>query len=174
MPKYLFPFLITGTAVMIVVMITTGASLKPATPNGIIDLELAYNIAKTTQVINAWTATHNISIAKANTWLDFIFLFFYSLFIYNTCNYLSKFFVSFLKISGTLVAKGAIAAGVLDVLENIGMLITLNGHINSSITFLTACASFIKWIFVIAAVLYMIVAGVIIWIRKIAANSKAS
>ena len=148
-------------------MAKTGASLKPATPHGIVDLELAYNTNCASKIIHAWTPNNNINAAKTNTWFDFIFLFFYSLFLYNTCNFLSGFFTSFLNTAGRLLAKAAIAAGFLDILENIGMLITLNGHISSGITFFTAFFSFIKWMLVIAAVLYMLVAGIIVLSKKI-------
>ena len=44
---------------MIVVMAKTGATLKTAaTPNGILDLEFAYNSTKTTAVTNAWAANN--------------------------------------------------------------------------------------------------------------------
>lgn len=170
MKKYFSLFIIIGTATMIVVIIKTGATLQPATTNGILDLELAYSTAKATNVINAWAATDNINAAKTNTWFDFIFIFFYSLFLYNTCNFLSKSFTSFLNRAGRLLAKAAIAAGILDILENMGMLITLNGFISSGITFLTAFFSFIKWMLVIALVLYMLVAGTIVLVKKIQTN----
>ena len=72
-----------GTLVMVVVMAKISASLKtPATPKGILDLEFAYNTAKTTAVMSAWApnnSINNISTATNNTYYDFIFLLFYSI-----------------------------------------------------------------------------------------------
>ncbi|MBL0199988.1 MAG: hypothetical protein IPP81_07365 [Chitinophagaceae bacterium] len=48
-------------------------------PNGILNLEFAYNTAKTTPIINSWagiSSTDVITAAKNNTYWDFVFLFF--------------------------------------------------------------------------------------------------
>lgn len=85
MRKYFFPLVAVGSLVMVIVMSKTSATLKtPATPLGILDLEFAYNGTKGGTVLTAWNANEkidNIEVAKFNTWLDFIFLFFYSLFL---------------------------------------------------------------------------------------------
>lgn len=149
-------------------MSKTGASLKtPATPKGILDLEFAYNSTKTTAVINAWapnSTVDNISAAKNNTYYDFIFLLFYALFLFFTCKKIALINNSSI---GWLIAKGALAAGGLDVFENAGMLITLSGNSSDSIAILTTIISVIKWGLAIAAVIYML-AGLI----KLIANKK--
>ena len=168
MKKYPLLFLLIGTAIMIVVMAKNGASLKtPATPKGILDLEFAYNSAKTTVVINAWapnSSIDNIGAAKNNTYYDFIFLFFYALFLFFTCKKIAHINNS---IIGLLIAKGALAAGVLDVFENAGMLITLSGKSSDNIAMLTTTIAVIKWALAIAAVIYLL-AGLI----KLIANKK--
>lgn len=75
---------------MIVVMAKKGAALKtPQTPSGIINLEFAYDAAKTAAVNRAWEeANNNIHTAKWNTYFDFTFLGFYSLFL---CLYAESF-----------------------------------------------------------------------------------
>ena len=81
MRKFFFPFIAIGSLVMVMVMSKTGATLKtPATPLGILNLEFAYNSAKADTILNAWQPDgkiDNIEVAKFNTLLDFIFLFFY-------------------------------------------------------------------------------------------------
>ena len=48
-------FIIAGTLIMIYVMAVSGKSLKTAeTPLGILNLEFAYNKAKTDVIMNAW------------------------------------------------------------------------------------------------------------------------
>jgi hypothetical protein len=155
MRKYILPVLFIGTIVMIVVMTKTGAALKtPATPNGILNLEFAYNTAKTTTVVNAWVPNNNIAAAKNNTYYDYIFLLFYSLFLFL----LSKK-IAAIKNSktGLLIAKGALMAGVLDIFENAGMLYTLSGNYSESIALFTTVFSVIKWILALIAAVYCFV-----------------
>ena len=157
MKKYTIPFFLLGSVVMIYVMAKTGAPLKtPATLHGILDLEFAYNAEKTTVVINAWASLDNIVAAKLNTWLDFLFLFFYSLFLFFACKKIAGTFHGTVAKAGQLIAKGALVAGFLDILENMGMLIALNGHISGSIALCTTFVSVIKWVLAIMALLYVL------------------
>lgn len=155
--------LLLGTIVMIGVMVKTGASLKTAaTPKGIIDLEFAYNTAKTNVVLSAWNPQPGdaVNIKKAaiiNTCLDFIFLLFYSLLLFFTCDKIALINKSKMGVS---IANGAIWAGLLDIIENAGMLMTLSGNGSATVAFITAFCSIIKWGLVIAAILYAL-AGII-------------
>ena len=163
--------LLAGTLLMTAVMTIHGASLKtPGTPKGILNLEFAYNTAQASSVLNAWaatSATNNIIQAKMNTWLEFIYLFFYSLFFFDACQLLASSFSGSIRITGNLLAKGALIAGMLDILENTGMLLTLNGHLSQYITLLTFIFSISKWILVIAAILYVALMGSVLVRRKI-------
>ena len=157
MKKYTIPFFLLGSVVMIYVMAKTGAPLKtPATLHGILDLEFAYNAEQTTVEIQAWASLDNIVAAKLNTWLDFLFLFFYSLFLFFACKKIAGTFHGMVAKSGQLIAKGALVAGFLDILENMGMLIALNGHISGSIALCTTFVSVIKWVLAIMALLYVL------------------
>jgi len=166
MQKLLLPFFFTGTIAMMVVMAKTGASLKTAaTPLGILDLEFAYNTAKASAVINTWAIVNhidNITAAKANTYLDFLFLFFYSAFLFLACKKIALYIKGPVGRAGNLIAVAALAAGLLDVLENLGMLISLGGHVSGPITFLTTFFSVIKWVLALFAVLYVLT-GALVW-----------
>jgi hypothetical protein len=157
MKKLLLPFLLIGTMVMIVIMAKTGATLKtPTTSKGILNLEFAYDTVKTNSIIKAWAPTstsNNIRTAKNNTYWDFVFLFFYSLFLFYSCKKLAQINTS--KI-GLLIAKGALLAGVLDIGENMGMLVTLSNLSSNTIAMLTTILATIKWLLVIIAVLYLL------------------
>jgi hypothetical protein len=169
--KYRLPLLLAGTLAMIVLMTINGSSLKtPATPNGIIDLEFAYNASKASAVIKAWEGigpVDNRFIAIFNTWLDFIFLLFYSLFLYYTCKSFSANFYGFLLNAGSFLAKGSLAAGVLDILENAGMLISLHGHVSDAVAMLTTFFSIIKWILALAALSYILFTGSLLLYQKL-------
>jgi hypothetical protein len=161
--------LLLGTIIMMVVMAKTGASLKtPLTPKGIIDLEFAYNTAKTNVVLAAWGPLHgeganNITAAIINTCLDFIFLFFYSLLLFFTCDKIALINKSKMGLS---IANGAIWAGLLDIVENAGMLMTLSGNGSGTVAFITTFTSIIKWGLVIAAVLYALGSIIQLLIQK--------
>ena len=152
-------------------MTKTGATLKtPATPKGILDLEFAYNTTRTAIVINAWQpSTHesfgNIKAARLNTYLDFIFLFFYSLFLFFACKKIARLSNGAFSKVGTLLAKAALIAGFLDVLENTGMLITLSGNGTGTIALFTTTCSVIKWALALTAAAYCLT-GLMVVISK--------
>ena len=158
-------FLVAGTFIMMYIMSSTGRTLKtPATPLGILNLEFAYNNVKAQDVIHAWTPSassrlDNIKVAIKNTWLDFIFLFFYSLFLFFACKTLSESFTGFVNKLGRFLAMGALNAGLLDIAENAGMLTTLNGFSTNSIAMFTTICSVIKWGLALSALLYVIFTG---------------
>jgi hypothetical protein len=164
MKKYSILFFLVGSLVMVYVMTSTGASLKTTnTPRGILDLEFAYNTTKTNIVLTAWapnSSIDNIAAAKFNTWLDYIFLFFYSIFLFLASKSISKSFAGAFGKAGKLIAKGALIAGCLDVLENTGMLLTLSGRGSGTVAFCTSFCSIIKWGLALLAVLYVIMGGV--------------
>lgn len=169
MKKLLLPFFLVGSLAMIVVMAKTGATLKPASPHGILDLEFAYNTTKTAEVLKAWAPANgidNIAVAKTNTYWDFLFLFFYAGFLFLACKKIAS------KISGpvskacNLIAKGAILAGFLDIIENIGMLLTLSNQGSSAIALATTIVSVIKWVLALIAVLYVLTGVIALAFRK--------
>jgi len=170
MRKYFFLIVSTGTLVMLVVMAKTGAPLKTATtPYGILDLEFAYNSDKAAAVLDAWKAqrnSDNITAAKINTQLDFIFLLFYAAFLYNACKMVAGIYDGAVANTGLLLAYGSIAAGLLDIFENIGMLLTLHGHYADAIPLATCIFAIVKWLLALAALLYFLIAGGYYLVKK--------
>jgi hypothetical protein len=171
MKKLLLPFFFIGCMAMIVVMTKTGAMLNtPEAPHGVLNLEFAYNTAKTAPIINSWASINHtdlISAAKINTYWDFLFLFFYAGFLFLACKKIASNANGPVAKAGILIAKGALLAGFLDVLENAGMLLTLNNKGSSTVAFFTTFFSVIKWGLAIIAVLYVLT-GILVWVyRKI-------
>jgi hypothetical protein len=170
MKKFSYWFLLAGTVLMIVVMMRTGAPLTTtATPQGILNLEFAWNSELAARVLIAWTPTpaaDPIAAAKLNTWLDFIFLFFYSFFLCATCMHISARLTGPLKSAGLLVAQAALLAGFFDILENAGMLITLSGNVYDNVNLLTTFFSVVKWLLVLLALLYIVLGIVKLALQK--------
>lgn len=166
-------FIIAGTLTMLYVMSVTGRNLKtPDTPHGILDLEFAYNQPKVTEVISAWSVNgpeylNNIDAAIRNTWLDFIFLFFYSFFLFSTCKSIAGYFSGVTQKTGYLLANAALFAGLLDIAENTGMLLSLNGIISNSIAMATTVFAVTKWFLALSPLLYILLLGPVILIRML-------
>jgi hypothetical protein len=170
MKKLLLPFFLIGTIALMVVMAKTGAVLKtPEAPNGILNLEFAYNTAKTTPIINSWASishTDVIAAAKINTYWDFVFLFFYAGFLFLACKKIAANTKGAFAKAGNLLAKGALWAGFLDIIENAGMLLTLNNQGSSTIALYTTVISIIKWMLALVAVLYVLTGLLALAFRK--------
>lgn len=160
MKKLLIPVFILGTLTMMFIMADTGALLKtPAAKCGIIDIELAYNPAHTTTILNSWSptaGTDRIAAAKFNTYSDFLFLFFYAGLFFLACNAIANSSSGGFAKWGHRIANATLVAGFADVLENTGILFSLNGLVSPIVSFCTAFFSVIKWSLVVIAVLYII------------------
>ena len=170
MKKLLLPFFFIGTIALMVVMVKTGAILKtPEAPMGILNLEFAYNTAKTTPIINSWASINKadvITAAKNNTYWDFLFLFFYAGFLFLACKKITAKTAGSFSKAGHAVAKGILLAGFLDIIENTGMLLTLNDQGSSTIAFTTTFVSVIKWALALIAVLYVLTGLLALAFRK--------
>jgi hypothetical protein len=175
MKKILIPLFLLGTAFMMYIMAQTSALLKtPATKMGIINLELASDTAKTNAIINAWApnaVSNKIEVAKINTYWDLLFLFFYAGLLYLLCNFIAANTVGIISKAGYLIANAAILAGIADVMENTGMLFSLNGLISPIVSFCTAFFSAVKWLLVFIAILYVLIGLLFIAWKKIKSYS---
>ena len=160
MKKLLLPVFLLGTLTMMYMMADTGALLKtPAAKLGIINLELAYNTTQTMAILNSWAPTavnDRIAAARFNTYSDFLFLFFYAGFLLLACRAIAKNSKGALAKWGYYIGSGTLVAGFADVLENTGILFSLNNLVSPLVSFCTAFFSVIKWSLVVIAVLYLI------------------
>lgn len=163
--KFTLYILLVSTIIMIVLMFLQGRPLKTSyTPAGIVSLELAPTLRDAEAVLDIWAeaSTDDIDIIKTavgNTWLDFAFLFFYSLLLFCAAKNLSLYFSQ--KKFWNLVAVASLAAGILDIIENIGMLQTLQEKGSHNIALMTAVAAYFKFILILL-VLFFIVAGLLV------------
>jgi len=168
MKKLILPIFFAGTLFMLYVMARTGAPLKtPVTPNGILNLEFAYDTSKVNAIIGAWTSTPGVDVieaARKNTYLDFIFIFFYSLFLYLASLKLNERFGGKFGKAGKWIGQGALLAGGLDLLENAGMLGSLSDHVTGPVALFTVICASVKWALAPVAVLYVLT-GVVSLLR---------
>lgn len=163
--KFSWVFLLAGTIVMIYVMTITGKTLKtPDTPLGILNLEFSYNTAQVDKILVAWSVKKNngsvIDNARRNTYFDFLFILFYSALLFISCKLLMNRIQANLKLKKAcnIVSKAALAAGLLDIFENIGMLESMGGNVSGSIAIITTICAILKWILVIIVILFLFLA----------------
>ena len=149
--------LLACTIISFMLLRPTGKKLyTPETKLEILNLEFAYDSDHTSKILHAWQPDEKIKIAKKNTYLDFIFLVFYSIFLFYSCKYLSKKNTGNMRNLGLLLSKGSLIAGGLDIIENSGMLITLSENQSGVISLTTAICATIKWLIAILAILYVL------------------
>lgn len=89
--KFFFVTVFSGTFLMAVLLQLTGKPLvTKSTPLGILNLELAATTHATQQIVNVWERNNLIPVAEIHTARDFVFLLFYSLLLFTSCQWLSK------------------------------------------------------------------------------------
>jgi tetrahydromethanopterin S-methyltransferase subunit C len=154
-PNRLLLFLFMGTAVMIAVMRWHGAPLiTPVSKAGIVSLELAKTTEQASIILNQWKMDAVVQQAITNTYIDLVFLIFYSFFLYAFC-----FFISYKQqppaaaVSRTL-GLAALSAGLCDVIENYCMLQLLQESV-------TGTYAYLSWLF--AVIKFGLLLLVIVW-----------
>ncbi len=126
---------------------------SPVSTRGIIDLELAKEQWRYLQLMAVW----DLKDVKLNIYLDFIFVAAYTWFLYSASRKLSV--TAGWKKTGTFFSVVSILAGVLDIIENIGMLKLLQAW-DSTISMVVYYAAMIKFILIGMVLLFLLVAFV--------------
>ena len=131
-----------------------GASLFTAeSKGGIVDLEMADTPEKLQHLMGIW----NKQVAVNNIYIDFLFIPCYALFLAVCCKYMADKIVrpSYQKWMNRLV-KLIVVAALLDVVENILMLMSIEGNYTSETLLLTRLIASSKFLFVGLAILYIL------------------
>lgn len=106
----------------------------PATPNGILDLELAGGVEPATRILTAWRSAGLLDRAAGNLWLDMAWIACYTLMMASGCLLAMHAFTGAPVAIGLLVASAQILAGALDYIENIALLATLRNFRSSAVS----------------------------------------
>lgn len=139
-----------------------GAGLESkVSPLGIVSFELtkSFSAAKEIiQVVGQRSLQWNIAI-------DFLFLIAYTFFFFFCCKaIMQQFRSSGLKTLGFIFLELSVLAGVLDLIENIAMLITLGGYgsdISVGVSYYTAIT---KFILIAILLVYILVASILVYL----------
>jgi hypothetical protein len=152
-------FLLSGTLALFLLLRFQGKLETKDTPLAILSLEFANNAERITEVRQAWEASGMTGKAKTNIWIDFLFIPFYAMLFYTLCGTISVRMQGFAAKLGIFLAFGALVAGLLDALENILMLLALNGHYNDFSAWITGALVWSKFALLAMAALYVIPLG---------------
>lgn len=141
MPKLTIAFI--AAIIMTIVMQWQGSSLVNETATmGIVNLEIDRPVARVQEVI----ASNAKSDWYTNIALDFVYIFFYTAFFYlASVSFHRKEKPLFKGKAGKWFINLSIAAGVLDVIENISMLWSLNSGPSVASIWVARHASIIKF-----------------------------
>lgn len=165
MPKLTIAFI--AAIIMTIVMQWQGSDLVNETaPMGIVNLEIDRPVSRVQDVI----ASNTKSDWYMNISLDFVYIFFYTAFFYlASLSFHKKERPLFKGKSGKWFIKLSIAAGVLDVIENLSMLWSLNSGPSVASIWIARHASIIKFGFLailIIALLTSLILNFTKWNQK--------
>ena len=121
-----FAILLAGTIALSIYLKGHGEPLCRA-GYAIGKFELAFTQEKAKEIVNAWGEA-NVNIARADIHLDFAFIACYSLLLAMVCNAAASHLHGAWQTAGVVLAWGMLGAGLLDCLENAGMLMMLDGN----------------------------------------------
>lgn len=128
---------------------------NPLTKTGILSLEFAKTKQQADIIATSWKNERVHYTAIVNTSVDFIFIFFYSLFLFACCYWFSLKQTGIVKKLSQTIALLGLTAGLLDCVENYFLLKMLSFTISNFET------AFTFWI---AAVKFSLAALAVIWI----------
>jgi len=162
--KYWYLALAMTLAMMFLLLETGKTLVSPYTPLGIVNLELARSKSSVRNILNIWSTPNghgneidNIKVARQNTYWDFVFILCYVVFFILSARHIKSWFHkrSFWATVSPTIMICCISAGILDILENIGMLASLHRYIQTWVIYSTFLCSMLKWVLVGLILLYL-------------------
>lgn len=151
--------LLAATITVMLVLRIQGNPLSTAqAPLGILSLEFSGDASQTGRIVHDWKQGLQ-QVFLWNMALDFIFIIFYSSFLYFASYYYLLLIPSW-KMLARLVSKLALIAGCLDIFENVLMMISFNGNINTPVSMATFVVATLKFSLAAVAVLFIAIASV--------------
>lgn len=155
--KIIWILLAMTLVMMIVIRFQNESLITISAPLGIISLEFSNTALKVENIRSEWTGSVRQSF-YLNTILDYLYLFFYGLFLYFASSYFSWLRPGTKKI-GSLAAKAGIAAAGLDAVENALMVLSVTFGGFDLVALLTTIIASTKFILVAFAVLYVLISS---------------
>ena len=145
-----------------------GLYLRPLTSGEIVKFELAKEASVAESIVQDWTATGKLDKAVQSIYLDFLFIILYTSGLSIACIVLSRLTHHEILIrTGYFFSYLLVAAGICDVIENVALLRSLNGHIRNWNVILAYDMAATKFSLVILSILFLSVCLIFWGLRKI-------
>lgn len=124
---------------------------------GIINLEVSWTTERSKEIVALWRKNDVIGRAVQQTQLDFVFLLIYPSALSLACVMTSGGREGFPAAAGIVLSWLVLLCAPFDAFENLMLLRMCNGSCEQPIPKLTAISSSIKFLIILATVLYLIV-----------------
>jgi hypothetical protein len=165
-----YAIIVLGALTMTAVLRRHGAPLKTSGPHkighAIGELELAPTSTKATTIIDDWGKDLAV-LALEDIRFDYAYIALYTVALALTGFYgaivWGNMLGGWLARAGTILGWAMFVAGVMDVFENLGMTAEIGG--NASVAPLVFAVSAIKWLIILATVVYSLPTIVMMLIR---------
>jgi hypothetical protein len=157
----IYIFLLGGTLLLFLLLRIQGKPLMDfsLSPFGIVSLEMAKSEHSTKEIISGWKEMNLLGTAKRNVVWDFLFIPFYSMLFYTLCGSISVRLTGTVSKLGILLAFSSLVAGLLDLLENFCLLLSLHSYYSSTISIITFVFASLKFFLLTLAILYVLLFG---------------
>jgi hypothetical protein len=166
-------------AALAAALVGVSAWMKPSsdalagegTELAIVSLEFAATPARAARILGLWQERGALGAAITNVRLDYLFLIAYSTFLSLAAAMASDVLHHRPRLArlGVLLAWGALAAGLLDAIENVGLLVMLGdpGHVGGAASWVAAACAAPKFALVILALIYALAGAIVFLIAHI-------
>lgn len=160
--RQFFPVALVTTLLMLFILTWVGQPLiTPVAPNGIISYEFAGSSNRAREILNSWGEAGRLH-AAFSLGLDFLFIIAYVTAISLACLWAGDLLRKHsLPLSGLglALAWSVCLAGVLDGIENIGLIVILLANGSSPWPQLAAACAAVKFLLILLALFYAVYAG---------------
>jgi len=159
----LFVFVI----MMVIVMRFFDAPLKnEISPQGIVSFELAKDLNRSTEIIRSWNAVATRS-ANLSMAFDFLFLIVYGMFIGLMVHKLNRIWIkSGFHMVGIVLIYLVFLASFFDIIENIALLLLLNGNLIQIWSSTAYYFAMLKFIILAIALVFIVISAVALLFNK--------
>ncbi len=148
-----------ATVAFDVALIVIDKRLEATGGPGIVPYELSGGAGRASRILAEW-GDHGRGLASLSLWLDFGFILSYATFFalagLATRDYARDHGLRRLAAAGTVAPFLAIAAGVFDVVEDVGLLLFLGGHGGSAAPVIASVCAGFKFALIALAIGYAI------------------
>jgi len=160
-------FLILNTAFIICSRYYLGSALT----SEIVQFEIAKKVPVAESIMQDWTSRDDTTLNKAinGIYFDYLFIILYSTGLSIACIYLSQLTGhQILKRAGRFFQFLIIGAGICDIIENIAMLNSLQGHLNGWNVLVAYDMAVTKFSVIILTLIFLMICLIFFLLRKIA------